>query len=121
MDHVAQGAMASAPMVLTYLLQNIPVSALEGLMMHIYINKLMAGCWVTHLSPPGQNGCHFTDVSFECIFMNKKFGISSRISVKFIPKGPFDNKSAMVQVMAWRQAITWTNAAPVHWRIYMRH
>ena len=33
--------------------------------------------------------------------------------------GPIDNKSALVQVMAptRRQAIIWTNAALVYWRI----
>ena len=36
-------------------------------------------------------------------FHEWKFGISIRISVNFITKGPFDNKSALVQVMAWRQ------------------
>ena len=33
----------------------------------------------------------------------KKFSISIRISLKFVPKGPIYNKSAMVQVMAWCQ------------------
>ena len=35
--------------------------------------------------------------------MNKKFDISIRISLKFAPKGPIDNNSAVVQVMAWRR------------------
>ena len=35
-----------------------------------------------------------------------------------LSKGPIDNKSALVQVMAWRQAITLTNADPVPCRIY---
>ena len=26
-----------------------------------------------------------------------------RISLKFVPKGPIDNKSALVHVMAWRR------------------
>ena len=33
--------------------------------------------------------------------MNEKFCILITISVKFVPKGPIDNKSALVQVMAW--------------------
>ena len=32
--------------------------------------------------------------------------------------GQIDNKSALVQAMAWRLAIIWTYAEPVHWRIY---
>ena len=33
--------------------------------------------------------------------MNEKLRISIRISRKFVPKGPSDNKSAFFQVMAW--------------------
>ena len=35
--------------------------------------------------------------------MNEKFYILIPISLKFVPKSPIDNKSALVQVMAWRQ------------------
>ena len=48
-------------------------------------------------------------------------GISIRISLIFVPNAPVDNKLALVQVMPWpnrRQAIIWTNADPVHRRIY---
>ena len=54
-------------------------------------------------SPPGQNGCRFIDGTFKCIFVNEKFCIVIWISLKFVPKGPIDNKWALVQVMAWRQ------------------
>ena len=43
------------------------------------------------------------DDIFKCIFMNEKFFISILISSRFISKGPTDNKSALVQVMAWCQ------------------
>ena len=33
--------------------------------------------------------------------MNEKFCISIRISLQFVPNGLIDNKSALVQVMAW--------------------
>ena len=73
-------------------------------------------------SPPGQNGHHFADNIFKHIFLNENVKISMQISLKFVPKGPIDNKPALVQVMAWRQtgnkATTWTNADGVHWRIY---
>ena len=55
-------------------------------------------------SPPGQNGCHFAGNIFNCILMNKKFYISIQILLKFVPEGPIDNKSELVQVMAWHQA-----------------
>ena len=41
--------------------------------------------------------------------MNDKLCILIRISLKFVPKGPIDNKSAFIQVMAWR----WTGAKPL--------
>ena len=36
-------------------------------------------------------------------FLNEKFFIWIQISLEFVPKGPIDNKSAWVQVMAWRR------------------
>ena len=46
--------------------------------------------------PPGQNDRHVADGIFRCIFMNEKFCILSKISLKFVPKGPFDNNPALV-------------------------
>ena len=43
------------------------------------------------------------DNIFKCIFLNEKVIISIKISLKFVPKGPIDNESALVQVMAWRR------------------
>ena len=37
---------------------------------------------------------------FKCIFKNEKFFILIRISLKIVPKGAIDKKSALVQVMA---------------------
>ena len=58
--------------------------------------------WVNS-SFPGQNGCHFADYIFKCIFMNRDFCISILISLKFVPKGVIDNMSALFQVMSWCQ------------------
>ena len=69
-------------------------------------------------SPPRQNGCHFLADIFKSILLNKNIKISIQFSLKFNPKGLIDNKSALVQVMAWHQAISWTNADPVHQRMY---
>ena len=60
-------------------------------------------CLVVTSSPLGQNGHYFTDDILKCIFLNAKFCISIRISLKFFSKGPVDNKSVLVQVMAWRR------------------
>ena len=53
-------------------------------------------------SPPEQNGRHFADDAFRCIFVNESLCISIQSSLKFVPKGQIDKKSALVQVMAWR-------------------
>ena len=49
----------------------------------------------------GPNGRHFADDISKCIFMNEKFCILIRIPLKFVPMGPIDKKSVLVQVMAW--------------------
>ena len=35
--------------------------------------------------------------------MTANFCILIRVSLKFVPSGPIDNKAALVQVMAWRR------------------
>ena len=45
---------------------------------------------------PGLNGNHFADKTFRCIFMNENFCILIKISLKFVPYGPIDNKPALV-------------------------
>ena len=47
-------------------------------------------------SLPKQNGCHSTDNIFRCIFLNEKFGILIKISLKFVGKGPIDNNPTLV-------------------------
>ena len=50
------------------------------------------------------------DDIFKSIFLNENVRILIWISLKFVPKDPIDNKSALFQVMAWRQTgITWSN------------
>ena len=51
---------------------------------------------------PRQNGRHVADI-FKCIFLNENVWTSIQISLKFVPKGPIDNISALVQIMAWRR------------------
>ena len=50
---------------------------------------------------PRQNGRHFADDIFKCIFLNENVWISIKISLKFVPKGPIYNIPALVQIMAW--------------------
>ena len=52
---------------------------------------------------PRQDGGHFPDDVFQCIFLNENAWISIKISLKFIPKGPINNIPALIQIMAWRR------------------
>ena len=52
---------------------------------------------------PRQNGHHFPDNIFKCIFLNEKVQISITISPKFVPNGLINNIPALVQIMAWRR------------------
>ena len=52
---------------------------------------------------PRQNGRHFADAIFKCIFLNENVWIPIKISLKFVPKGPINNIPALVQIMAWRR------------------
>ena len=49
-----------------------------------------------------QNGRRFADDTFKRIFLNEY--VSIEISLKFVPKGPINNISALVQIMAWRRS-----------------
>ena len=52
---------------------------------------------------PRQNGRHFADAIFKCIFLNENVWIPIKISLKFVPEGPINNIPALVQIMAWHQ------------------
>ena len=45
---------------------------------------------------PRQNGRHFPDDIFKCIFLNESIWISIEISLKFVPKGRINNIPASV-------------------------
>ena len=63
-----------------------------------------------------------TDDIFRCIFFNENIWISITISLKFVPKVLIANKftgSGNGLVPNRQEAITWTNADPVHRRTSM--
>ena len=79
--------------------------------------SMIIGMYRIDLSSPGQNGHNFADDIFKCIFV-------IRISLKFVPKGLIDNKSALGQVMAWRRPADKPSPGPVMAQFtdsYMRH
>ena len=50
---------------------------------------------------PRQNGSHFPDNIFKCIFLNENVWIPVKISLTFVPKVRINNIPALVQIMAW--------------------
>ena len=71
-----------------------------------------------------QNGRHFPDDIFKCIFLNENVWISLKISLKFVLKGLINNIPALVQIMTWR----WPGDKPLSETMmayvldaYMRH
>ena len=53
---------------------------------------------------PRQNGRHFTDDTFKCIFLTENVRNSFKISLKFVPEGLINNIPSFVQIMAWRRS-----------------
>ena len=64
-------------------------------------------------SHPGKNGRHLADDIFRCILVDEKLCIFINISLK-LPNIGSDNGLGPNR----RQAIVWTNAEPIHRRIY---
>ena len=64
---------------------------------------LIRSCHVNTLRPR-RNDRRFADNSFKRILLNENFRISIKISLKFVPKGPINNKPALFQIMAWRRS-----------------
>ena len=58
--------------------------------------------WCLNTLRPRQNGRHFPDYIFKCIFLNENVWLSLKISLKFVAEGPINNIPALVQKMAWR-------------------
>ena len=50
-----------------------------------------------------QNGRHFQDDIFNCIFLNENVWISIKISLKFVPGGLNNDFLALFKMMAWRR------------------
>ena len=52
---------------------------------------------------PRQDGHHFPDDIFKCIFLNENEWIALKTSLKFVRKGPINNIPPLVQIMAWHR------------------
>ena len=58
---------------------------------------------VINTMKPEQNGRHFADGIFKCIFLIENLHIWIEISLEYIPEGSMDNNSALVYEMALHQ------------------
>ena len=65
---------------------------------------------------PRQNGRHFLDDIFKCIFLNENVQISNKISLKFVLRVSINSVSALSR----RQAIIWASDGLLT-DAYMRH
>ena len=82
-------------------------SSLSSQVHHMPSNIFWCSCvrlWKLNTLRPRQNGRHNTDDNFRLIFLNENVKFSTKISLKFVPKGPIDNIPALVKVMAWRRS-----------------
>ena len=80
--------------------------------------------WLFNSLRPRQNKRHFADDVFKCNFMKENFWIPIKISLKFVPEGPINNISALVQIMAWRRIGDKPLSEPMMTQFndaYMRH
>ena len=55
---------------------------------------------------PRQNGRHFADDVFKCVFVNKNICILITISLKCVRKSSINNIPTLVKIMVWRRSGT---------------
>ena len=67
------------------------------------MSHLASMTWLNTLRPR-QDGRHFPDDIFRCIFLNESIWIAINISLSFVPEGPIDNIPTLVQIMAWHRS-----------------
>ena len=65
--------------------------------------KQVARTGTINSSPLDKMAAILADDIFNCIFLSENDRIPIRISLKYVPRSPIDNKAALVQVMAWRR------------------
>ena len=85
-----------------------PEDHTNGEKMHLKLSSTK--CWTFHLGfnmlthlPLDKMADTIADDIFKHIFLNEDVRILIQILLKFVPMGSNDNKSALVQVMAWRR------------------
>ena len=69
----------------------------------IYESPGFCGLRVNTLRPR-QDGRHFADDIFKCIFLNKNVWIPIKNSLQFVHKGSINNIPTLVHIIAWRHS-----------------
>ena len=69
---------------------------------NVYVAVITCPCFNTLRQR--QDGRHFADDFFMCIFFNENCCILVKVSLKYVRNGPIDNNPALVQILAWRRA-----------------
>ena len=93
-----------------YMLYGSPF-AMKSNVMYLYFyhictvsaEKMENNLWCDNTLRPRQNGRHSAHDIFKFIILNENVWIAIKISLKFVPGGPINNISALVQIMAWRR------------------
>ena len=77
----------------------------DGIMLTLYasISKQYMWKYKDRIWWPRQKGRLFADDTFKRIFLNENIRISTKNSLKFVPKGRINNIPALVLIMAWRR------------------
>ena len=71
----------------------------------LLLNWLGVFGWRDHINSlkPRQNDRLVADDTFKRIFLNENVRISTKNSLKFVPKGLINNIPALARIMAWRR------------------
>ena len=80
-------------------------NCLQWMLLYLYcqLNHYKHILWSLNTLRPRQNGHHFPDAIFKCIFLNENIWILIDISLNVVPKGAINNIPASVQIMALHQ------------------
>ena len=93
-----------------------PVTRIFDVFFDLRLNKRLSkqswGWWfqtpscssLRHCNVKAETKCPpFSKRYFKLIFLNENVRLSIKISLKFVPRGPINNISALVQIVAWRR------------------
>ena len=69
----------------------------------IHVSHVFIAGYHLYQFSPGPFGGKMADEICKSIFFNENIWISIKISLKFVPRGPIHNNSALIQVMVWRR------------------